>query len=120
MEYPVGVAVHCSHGRGNAVLLPHVMRYNLPPRRQTFARIASLLGQDTSRLTTDEAAELAIQKVSQLNRDIGIPSRLSHLAVQEEMLPEFAKKAFEVKRVLRVNPRQPTMEDILSIYQQAL
>src|SRR5262249_31672756 len=30
LEYPVGGAVHCSHGAGNGLLLPYVMRFNLP------------------------------------------------------------------------------------------
>src|SRR5205807_5963142 len=46
MEYPVGGAVHCSHGAGNGLLLPHVMRYNLPARFKEFAAIAHLLGED--------------------------------------------------------------------------
>ena len=32
LEYPVGGATHCSHGAGNGLLLPYVMRYNLPGR----------------------------------------------------------------------------------------
>ena len=32
LEYPVGGAVHCSHGAGNGLLLPYVMRFNLPAR----------------------------------------------------------------------------------------
>src|SRR5262249_16614652 len=43
MEYPVGGATHCSHGAGNGLLLPFVMRYNLPARRKEFAAIARLL-----------------------------------------------------------------------------
>ena len=40
LEYPVGGAVHCSHGAGNGLLLPYVMRFNLPARRERFAAIA--------------------------------------------------------------------------------
>src|SRR5262245_39122963 len=40
LEYPVGAATHCSHGAGNGLLLPFVMRYNLPARTREFARIA--------------------------------------------------------------------------------
>src|SRR5262249_55087058 len=45
MEYPVGGAVHCSHGAGNGLLLPHVMRFNLPAKEKAFAEIAFLLGE---------------------------------------------------------------------------
>src|SRR5205085_9520573 len=42
MEYPVGGAVHCSHGAGNGLLLPFVMRFNLPARPREFAEVARL------------------------------------------------------------------------------
>src|SRR6185295_12773671 len=32
LEYPVGGATHCSHGAGNGLLLPYVMRFNMPVR----------------------------------------------------------------------------------------
>src|SRR6185369_5955787 len=42
LEYPIGGAVHVSHGAGNGLLLPFVMRYNLPVRKPVFAKIAVL------------------------------------------------------------------------------
>ena len=47
LEYPIGGAVHVSHGAGNGLLLPYVMRYNLPVRQAAFARIAALLGENS-------------------------------------------------------------------------
>src|SRR5690606_32378176 len=44
LEYPLGGSLHVSHGAGNGLLLPYVMRYNLPARQATFARIAAWLG----------------------------------------------------------------------------
>src|ERR1700682_1185902 len=57
MEYPVGGATHCSHGAGNGLLLPFVMRFNLPARRKEFAAIARLLGEEVTGLSEDAAAE---------------------------------------------------------------
>lgn len=115
LEYPVGVATHCSHGAGNGLLLPFVMQYNLPRRVPQFARIAALLGEDVTGLSTEDAAQRAIEAVAQLKRDIGIPERLRDLGAQLEHLPGWAKKAFAVKRILRVNPRVPTLEDLEGI-----
>ena len=56
LEYPIGAATHCSHGAGNGLLLPYVMRYNLVGRERQFARIAELLGQDVSGVSEKEAA----------------------------------------------------------------
>ena len=78
MEYPLGGVVHCSHGLGNGLLLPYIMRFNLPSRHKEFARIAQLLGEDISALTNDQAAECAIAAVEQLRSEIGIPNRSSN------------------------------------------
>jgi alcohol dehydrogenase len=120
LEYPLGGATHCSHGAGNGLLLPYVMRYNLPARVAEFATIARLLGEDVSGLTQEAAAEHAITAVEKLRTDIGIPARLSQLGVTEADLPRFAEKAFGIKRILRVNPREVTMEALEGILRSAL
>ena len=83
LEYPLGGATHCSHGAGNGLLLPYVMRYNLPAREREFARIAQLLGEDTAGLTEQQAAERAVAAIEKLNRTIGIPARLRDLGAKQ-------------------------------------
>jgi alcohol dehydrogenase class IV len=119
LEYPVGGATHCSHGAGNGLLLPFVMRYNLPVRRQQFANLARLLGAEVEGKSEAEAAEAAIAAVEQLRADIGIPLRLRDLGVTEAQLRPFAEKAFGIKRILRVNPRTPTVDDLEGILRAA-
>jgi alcohol dehydrogenase len=68
LEYPLGAVLHCSHGAGNGLLLPHVMRFNLPEREREFARIAELLGENIAGLTTRAAAERAISAVERLSQ----------------------------------------------------
>jgi alcohol dehydrogenase class IV len=112
MEYPVGAAVHCSHGEGNGLLLPYVMRYNMQNRAAEFAEVAKLLGAEPT-------AEGAIAAVEKLKADIGIPTRLRDIRVTEEMLKPFAEKAFSFKRLMRVNPRYPTQEEIEQVFRAA-
>ncbi|MBW3596844.1 MAG: iron-containing alcohol dehydrogenase [Planctomycetes bacterium] len=119
LEYPLGGELHCSHGTGNGLLLPFVMRYNLPQRTARLARVAELLGEDIRGLDESQAAALAADAVEQLKRDIGIPLRIRDLGGREEQLPEFARKAFAIKRLMTINPRQPTEEDLLAILQEA-
>ncbi len=120
LEYPLGGATHCSHGAGNGLLLPYVMAFNLPARRPEFAAIARLLGEKTDGLREVEAAQRAVRAVEKLRADIGIPQRLSELGVTEAQLRPFAEKAFAVKRILRVNPRPVTLEDMEGILRSAL
>jgi alcohol dehydrogenase class IV len=119
MEYPIGGAVHCSHGCGNGLLLPWVMRFNQPARSAEFAAIARLLGDDTSGLDVEAAAERGVAAVEKLRNDIGIPGRLRDLGVRREQLRPFAEKAFGLKRILRVNPRPVSTEEVEGIYEAA-
>lgn len=119
LEYPVGGATHCSHGAGNGLLLPFVMRFNLPERRHPFALLAPLLGANVQGMSESDAAEAAIGAVEQLRADIGIPLRLRDLGVNEAQLRPFAEKAFGIKRILRVNPRAVTVEDLEGILRAA-
>lgn len=120
MEYPLGGALHCSHGEGNGLLLPFVMRFNLPERIPELARVAALLGVRTAGLSEDAAAELACQRVDDLRREIGIPTRIRDLGGRAEQLPEFARKAFAIKRLMQLTPRTVSEEAILELYQAAL
>jgi len=120
LEYPLGAALHVSHGAGNGLLLPYVMRFNLPVRRPELARIAALLGADVQGLSETGAAELAIRQVEQLKRATGIPERLRDIGATAEQLPGFAEKSFAIKRLIQLNPRPPSGADLLAILREAL
>ncbi|MGE0760030.1 MAG: iron-containing alcohol dehydrogenase [Pirellulaceae bacterium] len=117
LEYPLGGELHCSHGAGNGLLLPHVMRFNLPARREAIARIGILLSGDEA--TAAEDAEGAIAAVERICRAIGIPARIRDLGGRPEQLAGFADKSFAIKRLLAVNPRQASRDDLLAILQGA-
>jgi alcohol dehydrogenase class IV len=119
LEYPLGGALHCSHGAGNGLLLPFVMRFNLPVRIEKFARIATLLGESTAGLTPPQAAELAIASVERLKRTIGIPERIRDLGGRREQLLELATKAHAITRLRWVNPRPYTVEQLVEVLETA-
>jgi alcohol dehydrogenase class IV len=119
LEYPLGGAVHVSHGAGNGLLLPYVMRYNLPARQEPIARLAALLGENVAGLSPAAAAERAIAAVERLRAAIGIPQRLRELGVKREQLAGFAEKAFAIKRLMGTNPRRPTLADLVAILEEA-
>jgi alcohol dehydrogenase len=58
LEYPIGALTHCSHGEGNGLLLPHVMRFNLQSRLSEFARIAEALSGQSGLTSNTSSAEL--------------------------------------------------------------
>jgi alcohol dehydrogenase class IV len=109
LEYPLGGLTHCSHGAGNGLLLPYVLRFNQPYRARELARIAELMG----------VAD-AIAAIEQLRADIGIPLRLRDLGVQAQHLPELAARAHSITRIIRVNPRPCTVAELEDILRSAL
>jgi alcohol dehydrogenase class IV len=112
MEYPVGGAVHVSHGAGNGLLLPYVMEFNRREREDDIETIGIWLA---GKVGVD-----GVEAVQRLKRQIGIPERLRDIGVTREMLPAFAERAFGIKRLMRTNPRVPVdAREILAIYERA-
>ena len=62
---------------------------------------------------------LAIDAVKRISRAIGIPERLRDLGAKESQLPEFAAKAFAIKRLMHTNPRMPTEAELLALLKEA-
>ena len=91
----------------------------LAGREREFARIAQLLGEDTAGLTDAQAAERAVSAIEKLNSKIGIPARLRDLGATREQIPEFAAKALGIKRLVRVNPRVPTVSEMVELLERA-
>jgi alcohol dehydrogenase len=119
LEYPLGGALHCSHGAGNGLLLPYVMRFNLSVRTASLARIAQLLGENVAGLDQREAAEGAIERIETIKREIGIPERIRELGGRLDQLPAFAAKSHAISRLRWINPRPATETDLLDILQAA-
>ncbi len=115
LEYPIGALTHCGHGEGNGLLLPHVMRYNLPVCTSQFANIARWLGVDTGRMTEILAAQAAVSAVENLLDAIGITRRLRDFGMQREAVAGVAEKAFEIKRLMDVNRQTPRVSDLEAI-----
>ncbi len=119
MAYPMGGMFGIAHGLANAVLLPYVVEYNLIGNLEKFAILAGVLGKNTDEMTTREAAERCVEALFELNADVGIPATLQDLDIPVEQLPEMARIALTVTRPVENNPRRPTLEDVVNIYQMA-
>ena len=119
LEYPLGGLTHCSHGEGNGLLLPHVMRFNLPECTESMAQVASWLGCNTIGQSSLAAADAAIGAVVEITQAVGIRARLSELGLKKELLPLVAHRAFQIKRLMDVNPRRPTELDLVNILEMA-
>jgi alcohol dehydrogenase class IV len=119
LQYPVGEATHTPHGLGNAVLLPTVMKNITPSRIAEMAYIARSLDPDLASATDEDAAPRAAWLVEQLGAKVGIPKGLRALGVKEEELPELARMASSVKRLLDNSPVAFDESGLLQLLQQA-
>jgi alcohol dehydrogenase class IV len=120
MAYPLGGMFGIPHGLANAVLLPYVTEYNLIGNLEKHVNLASLFGFDTRNMPLTEGASMAADGLYQLNMDLGIPATLTDINVAEEKIPEMADIALTVARPIENNPRQPSRDDIIAIYEYAM
>jgi len=119
MAYPLGGMFNTAHGLANAVLLPYVVEYNIIGNTEKFATVAQIMGYETEGLPLREAAQLAVEAIHQLNADVGIPSSLADLNIPADRIAEMARIALTVTRPVENNPRKPTEEDVISVYEAA-
>lgn len=119
MAHQLGGFYDLPHGVCNAVLLPHVERFNLIADPQRIADIAEAMGENIDGLSTRAAADKGIEAITQLSKDIGIPQNLSELeGVKKEDFEELAENALADACAL-TNPRQATKEEVVGIFDAA-
>jgi alcohol dehydrogenase len=119
MAYPLGGMFSTAHGLANAVLLPYVVDYNIIGSPEKYAVVAELMGYDIDGLPLREAAQLAVEAVYRLNTDVGIPASLAELDIPTDKIPQMAEIALTVTRPVENNPRTPTIDDVIAIYERA-
>ncbi|MCY1369229.1 Long-chain-alcohol dehydrogenase 1 [compost metagenome] len=119
LAYPLGGHFHIPHGLSNALVLPHVLRFNAPAAAPLYAELAPLLLGARCRGRTGQRCSEFVAELASLNERCGLPSRLRDAGVLESMLPILARDAMEQQRLLVNNPREVTEVDALDIYQAA-
>jgi alcohol dehydrogenase class IV len=120
LAYPLGGQFNVAHGIANGLLLPYVMEFNVLGDIPKFAQIAEFLGEKVEDLPLLEQAYRAPEAVKAIYRDLKIPQSLTELKVPSEAIPEMAKGALNVTRLMVNNPKEMTIEDIERIYEKAL
>lgn len=118
MAHQLGGLYDIAHGVANAVLLPHVERYNLISNPQKFADIAEFMGENIEGLSVRDAADKAIEAIEKLSTDVNIPSNLRALGVKEEDFEKMADLSLEDGNAIS-NPIQGTKQDIIDIFKAA-
>jgi alcohol dehydrogenase class IV len=116
LSYPLGGKFHIAHGVSNAILMPEVLRFNLPAAPERYAEIAVATGIARNGSTL-QTAEHGIEQLAKLSRDCGVPQKLSELKIPRDAIPAMAKSALQVQRLLKNNLRPVTESDAKKIYE---
>jgi len=91
----LGAACHVPHGHTSCVMLPSVLRWNLPVNEERQKRVGEAFGQP---------GKAAGDLVEGLVKSLGLPGRLSEVGVGRDRFREIAEKSMHDRAVLN-NPR---------------
>lgn len=134
LAHKFGAEFHTAHGRTNAILMPHVIRYNAQnPSKftsfpkydhfiadQRYAEIARMLGLPAE--TTEQGVQSLINAVRKLNQKLGIPASFKEMGIDEKLFESkvayLADRAFE-DQCTTANPRMPLVHELEKIYRDA-
>ena len=119
MAHPLGAVYNTPHGVANAIILPTVMEYNAPATGEKYREIARAMGvKGVDEMSQEEYRKAAIDAVRQLSLDVGIPQSLKDI-VKKEDIPFLAQSAMD-DACRPGNPKDPTLEDIIKLYESLM
>ncbi|MDP5031970.1 MAG: iron-containing alcohol dehydrogenase [Paraglaciecola sp.] len=118
LAYPLGGIFHLAHGLTNALMLPHVLVFNIEVAEAEYAQLGRLLISD---LPTDsrQQAEAFIVFMQKLSYDLGLNKRLRDYGIKQDDLELLASEAMKQTRLLQNNPKPIFYDDALALYQAA-
>lgn len=119
LAYPLGTEYHMTHGRTNAIMLPHVMQYNISGSPAKYARIAQLMGQNIEGCSLIETAGMAVAAIKELLDAVNVSYHIADYGVAKEDLPKLVDGGIKQARLFVPNPRDLVEKDVKSIYEEA-
>ena len=136
LAHKVGPMFDIPHGRTNAILMPHVIRYNgRDPQKHAmfpkydyfradkdYAEIARFMGWGTDKQSDAELVEVLAQKVYELGIAVGIDMNWKGQGVTKKLLQDtvytLAEHAYE-DQCTTANPKEPLISELKEIIEVA-
>jgi alcohol dehydrogenase class IV len=119
LAYPIGATFHVPHGLSNAMVLPHVIRFNAPVTETLYGELAEIIVPG-ARGSAAEKTALLVDALAGLAPELGLDTSLRSAGISHNNLPKLAEDAMKQTRLLVNNPRELTQADALAIYGAAL
>ncbi|MBD2868506.1 iron-containing alcohol dehydrogenase [Paenibacillus arenilitoris] len=120
MAYPLGGRFNIPHGAANAMLLPHVMAFNLDRIRDKLEIVAAAMGIAKEPGRPAAAAERVIERIAEWTEELEIPQDLTAYGVQAADIPSLSAAAFNVRRLMDNNPKPVSTGQIEAVYRKLL
>lgn len=118
MAHSLGAFFDTPHGLANSILLPHVMRFNGQVCPDLFRNMGRAFGLNIEGLNDYEVIETIVDAIQELSKSMNIPQRLRDVGIPKEMIPQLASQAIN-DACTPGNPREVTVDDLITIYNQA-
>ena len=119
LAYPIGGHYKLPHGLSNALVLPHVLRFNAEVAPLAYAELLPHVFPQVSDTGVGDAAVKFVEGMEALSRACGLPQNLRDVGIEKEALPMLARDAMNQTRLLVNNPRPVDEAAALAIYEAA-
>lgn len=119
LAYPIGGHYHVPHGLSNALMLPHVLRFNAETASAAYAELAPCVFPELEEVGTQGRAAALADRLAALSARCGLQQRLRDMGIAADALKMLAADAMKQTRLLVNNPRPVTEADALRLYEQA-
>ena len=119
LAHSLGGFLDLPHGECNALLLEHVVRFNITTAPERYRQIAESMGIDTRGMSERERAKRLTEALSDLRKRVGIVDGLAARGVRVADIPDLAVHAVKDACIV-TNPRHVIQSDVQSIYGDAI
>lgn len=119
LAHPVGTYYDLHHGMCNAIILPAVCKFNFNESKDKLALIAEAMHIDTTKMSTVEAANKAIDGIEQLLTDVKAPPKLRNLGVDTSKIEQMSIDAYN-DFCAGTSPRKATIDDFKTLYESII
>lgn len=118
MAHTLGAVYDTPHGVACAMMLPIVMEYNAECTGEKYKEIAKAMGvEGVDDMSVEEYRKAAVDAVSQLSIDVGIPTKLE--ALKEEDL-DFLAESAHADACAPGNPKDASVEDLKNLFRKLM
>ena len=113
IAHMVGAEFNTHHGLTNAIILPAVLRFNLPDMEEKVIRMSQAMQY------TDHSSSQFIENIEKILDRIKIPRGLNEIGVPEDCIERISEKSM-IDTAFGTNPRAATLDDVRELVKTSI